>query len=214
MGGDSYGILKAGCDVVAYSELEKVFRETHDLNFNNCKLLGNGNILETKDDEFLKYKNDVDLIFAGFPCQGFSNAGKKLPDDPRNTLFREFLRATKLIEPNYIIGENVKGLSKRLTSDGKKFIDIIKKEFENIGYDIDFSKYVNNINVEGNERFIVKSSKKTIPNFLINSNYIPESTIEILSGYKIVGDFLEKTILRPNNINYPKSRAEFIELLK
>ena len=86
--------------------------------------------------------------------------------------------------------------------------------YKNIGYDIDFSKYVNNINVEGNERFIVKSSKKTIPNFLINSNYIPESTIEILSGYKIVGDFLEKTILRPNNINYPHSRTEFVNLIK
>ena len=43
-----------------------------------------------------------------------------------------------IINGEVIIGENVKGLSKRLTSDGKKFIDIIKKEFENIGYDIDF----------------------------------------------------------------------------
>ena len=164
MGGDSYGILKAGCDVVAYSELEKVFRETHDLNFNNCKLLGNGNILETKDDEFLKYKNDVDLIFAGFPCQGFSNAGKKLPDDPRNTLFREFLRATKLIEPNYIIGENVKGLSKRLTSDGKKFIDIIKKEFENIGYDIvyDILKCQEYGIPQSRERLIIVGTKKSL----------------------------------------------------
>ena len=118
------------------SEIEKEFQKTHDLNFENCELLGNGNITETDDKEFLKYKGIVNLIFAGFPCQGFSNAGKKLPDDPRNTLFREFLRATKLVEPDFIIGENVKGLSKRLTSKGEKYIDIIEREFNDLGYDI------------------------------------------------------------------------------
>jgi len=46
-------------------------------------------------------------------CQGFSNAGKKLENDPRNTLFKEFVRATRLIQPNYIVGENVKGLLSR-----------------------------------------------------------------------------------------------------
>ena len=110
MGGDSLGIRNAGLKLVAYSEWIKEFQKTHDLNFKNCKLLGGGDITKTKDEEFLKYKGEVDLIFAGFPCQGFSNGGKKLPDDPRNTLFREFHRAAKLIEPKYIIGENVKGL--------------------------------------------------------------------------------------------------------
>tara|TARA_B100001123_G_scaffold450685_1_gene622958 strand:- start:5800 stop:6873 length:1074 start_codon:yes stop_codon:yes gene_type:complete len=136
MGGDSQGIINSGCELVAYSEIEKEFQKTHDLNFENCELLGNGNITETDDKEFLKYKGIVNLIFAGFPCQGFSNAGKKLPDDPRNTLFREFLRATKLVEPDFIIGENVKGLSKRLTSKGEKYIDIIEREFNDLGYDI------------------------------------------------------------------------------
>jgi len=138
MGGDSHGILKSGCELVAYSEIEKIFRESHDLNFKNCELLGDGNITKTKDEDFLKYKDEVNLIFAGFPCQGFSNAGKKLADDPRNTLFKEFLRATKLIEPNYIIGENVKGLLKRKTNENELYIDIIKSEFENIGYDITY----------------------------------------------------------------------------
>ena len=89
-----------------------------------------------KDEEFLQYKDTIDLIFAGFPCQGFSQAGKKLPNDPRNTLFREFLRATKLIKPKYIIGENVKGLLKRKTHTDELYIDIIKKEFELLGYTI------------------------------------------------------------------------------
>ncbi len=138
MGGDSLGIHNCGIDVVAYSEIEPKFQKSHQLNFPTCKLIGNGNIIKTTDDELLIYKNKIDLIFAGFPCQGFSQAGKKLSDDPRNTLFNEFLRATKLIEPDYIIGENVKGLLKRVTSNGEYYIDIIKKEFEDIGYDIEY----------------------------------------------------------------------------
>ena len=136
MGGDSLGIINAGLELVAYSEKEKVFQETHNINFVNCKLLGNGDIKKTKDEEFLVYENKIDLIFAGFPCQGFSQAGKKLPDDPRNTLFREFLRATTIIKPKYIIGENVKGLLTRKTAEGELYIDIIKLEFNKLGYDI------------------------------------------------------------------------------
>ncbi len=138
MGGDSLAIVNSGFNLVAYSEKEKVFQETHDLNFENCKLLGDGDITKTKDKSFLKYKDNVDLIFAGFPCQGFSNGGQKKKNDPRNTLFKEFVRATKLINPKYIIGENVKGLLSRKTSDDEKYIDVIVKEFEDLGYDVSY----------------------------------------------------------------------------
>jgi DNA (cytosine-5)-methyltransferase 1 len=94
------------------------------------------NIQCIPDDVFSKYNGEVDLVFAGHPCQGFSNGGKKLPDDPRNTLFREFARVCRLVQPKYIIGENVDGLLNRKTSDGKKYFDVIKKEFEKIGYDV------------------------------------------------------------------------------
>lgn len=136
MGGDTLGLENAGIDVIAYSEKEKIFQKTHEANFPHSKLIGDGNILQTSDDEFLKYKGKIDLIFAGFPCQGFSQAGKKLPDDPRNTLFREFVRATKLINPDYIIGENVTGFISKKTESGELFIDVIKNEFELLGYTI------------------------------------------------------------------------------
>ena len=138
MGGDSLGIVNAGLNLVAYAEKEKVFQETHDLNFKDCELLGDGDLLKITDEDFLKYKNKVDLIFAGFPCQAFSNAGKKKVNDPRNTMFREFARATRLIKPKYIIGENVKGLLSKKNVDGKKYIDIIVKEFEDLGYNINY----------------------------------------------------------------------------
>ena len=138
MGGDSLGIINAKLKLIAYSEKESLFRETHHLNFPECELIGNGDITKTTDDEFIKYNGKCDLIFAGFPCQGFSNAGKKLADDPRNTLFKEFLRATKLIKPKYIIGENVKGLLSRKTSNDENYIDVIKASFEELGYTIYF----------------------------------------------------------------------------
>jgi len=86
--------------------------------------------------------------------------------------------------------------------------------YKNIGYDIDFKNYVKNIKLKGNEQFIVESTKKIIPKFLINNKISPENEGDILNGYKIVGDFLDKTILKPNNINFPLSRIEFINLIK
>ena len=68
MGGDSLGMVNAGYELTAYSEKEKTFRETHDLNFPNSTSLGTGDITQIPDETFVRYANQVDLIFAGFPC--------------------------------------------------------------------------------------------------------------------------------------------------
>ena len=137
-GGDTVGLEQAGFKVIAYSEIWNKARETHELNFPDSHLLGKdvkGDITKTQDSEFEKYKGKVDLIFAGFPCQGFSHAGKKDANDPRNKLFWEFVRATNIIKPKWIIGENVAGLLNRKTDDNEGMIgDIIIKAFEDIGY--------------------------------------------------------------------------------
>ena len=164
MGGDSLAIVNSGFNLIAYSEKEKIFQESHDLNFKNCKLLGDGDITKTKDEDFLKYNDDVDLIFAGFCCQGFSNAGRKKVDDPRNTLFKEFVRATKLINPKYIIGENVKGLLSRKTSNNEKYIDVIVKEFEDLGYDVSYKVMKTHLYgiPQKRERLIIVGIKKEL----------------------------------------------------
>jgi DNA (cytosine-5)-methyltransferase 1 len=95
----------------------------------------NGDISKIPDSEFERFRGHVNLIFAGFPCQGFSHAGKKQADDPRNKMFYEFLRVVRIIQPEWIIGENVSGLLSRKTDDGNgKIIDVIKEEFSEIGY--------------------------------------------------------------------------------
>ena len=88
------------------------------------------------------------------------------------------------------------------------------KFYKIIGYDINFAEYVKDIEIEGDKKYIVESSKKIIPNFLIDNSIIPRDNSEIINGYKVVGDFLDKTILKPNNISYPITRSEFLNLIK
>ena len=121
MGGDSLGIVQAGLDLVAYCEKERVFRATHDMNFEHCVSLGascDGDITKISDSEFLAYKDTIDLIFASTPCQPHSKAGNRKIDDPRKNVFFDFLRSVTLINPKYFICENVKGLLTSKTPDG------------------------------------------------------------------------------------------------
>jgi len=83
-----------------------------------------------------------------------------------------------------------------------------------IGYDIEFKNYVKNKTIDGDDKFVVESTKKIIPNFLINNDIYANNKTDIFNGFKIVGDFLDKSILKPNNINYPLSRTELGNLIK
>ncbi len=85
---------------------------------------------------------------------------------------------------------------------------------KSIGYHINFKDYVVNKSINGQNKYIVDSSQKIIPNFLIDKNISPENLKDIYSGFSIVGDFLDKTIIKPNNKNYPSSRNDFVNLLK
>ncbi len=88
--------------------------------------------------------------------------------------------------------------------------------FKLIGYDLSLKNYISEENENNQKIYYVKTKniKKVIPNFLVDLNINPKNNEDLLSGLQLVSDYLEKSILRPNNINYPKSRAEFIELLK
>ena len=83
-----------------------------------------------------------------------------------------------------------------------------------IGYDIDFKNYVKNVTINGRKKFIVESTNKIIPNFLINNDINSKSENDIIDGFKVVGEFLDKSILKPNNISFPLSRIEFEKLIK
>jgi DNA (cytosine-5)-methyltransferase 1 len=130
----------AGLKVVAFSENNAKCVQTHKDMFPDSKWLGEavkGDISKIPDNEFESYRGKIFMVFAGFPCQGFSNAGKKAANDPRNRMFYEFLRVVRLVQPQWIMGENVAGLLTKKTDDGESsVIDVIGREFAEIGYPI------------------------------------------------------------------------------
>ena len=130
-------------------------------------------------------------------------------------------------------------LIKILTADSqsnKKIFDIITKFFtilnlENwikeyifwelellklLGYDLELKNIVKKEIVDDKINYYVKSvtEKKNVPNFLIEKNLDKIDLKNLLKGLKLVSDYLEKSILKPNDINYPTSRLHFINLLK
>jgi DNA (cytosine-5)-methyltransferase 1 len=145
-GGDTLGMKNSGYNVIAFSEKDKWAVKTHISEFPNSVHITNKNtnncdIKNLPDEAFLIYKNKLDIVFAGFPCQGFSNAGKKNSKDPRNELVYEFSRIVNITRPKWFIGENVPGLLSRtgadpITMKERPIIDIIRDIFDKIGYNI------------------------------------------------------------------------------
>ena len=88
--------------------------------------------------------------------------------------------------------------------------------FKALGYDLTFDNLVEKDTQNNSSHYITKSSsyKKIVPSFLVNKNEYNEDLSTLLIGLKLVGDYLEKTILKPNNLSYPITRLEFINTLK
>ncbi len=85
-----------------------------------------------------------------------------------------------------------------------------------VGYDLELSNIVNMEIVNNKTTYYVKSSteKKIVPNFLVDLTNDELDDNNLLNGLKLVGDYLEKNILKPNNLNYPSPRLDFIKILK
>ena len=97
----------------------------------------------------------------------------------------------------------------------KKFVIWELDIFKNFGYELILSDFVVKKKNNGNEIFYqINDKNKIIPNFLISPNNENVDKLDIINGLNIVGDFLSKSILIPNNINYPNSRIDFINSIK
>ena len=85
-----------------------------------------------------------------------------------------------------------------------------------LGFDLELDKLATKELLDDKLAYVVKSNteKKIVPNFLVDKKIIVSDLKTLLKGLKLVSDFLEKTILKPNNLNYPISRTQFINSLK
>jgi len=98
----------------------------------------------------------------------------------------------------------------------KEYIFWELKLLKLIGYDLQLSKIAIKETLGDKISYYVKSKieKKIIPNFLIDLNDKKINNTSLLSGLKLIGDYMEKTILKPNDINHPNTRIHFINSLK
>ncbi len=135
-GGFSLGAELAGGHIEHAIEVDGW--ATESLRFNHPGTRVTQADIRQLDDDWIRKEitPHPDLIIGGPPCQGFSRAGPvdKDPKDPRNSLFREFVRFTAALEPSAIILENVPGILKAKMANGDSVINVIQEELRAIGY--------------------------------------------------------------------------------
>jgi len=120
------GLVQAGHEIVWANDFDRDAVETYRNNIGPHITLGAIESIASAEIP------EADVIVGGFPCQGFSHANKmRTWDDPRNGLFREFVRVLADKQPPFFVAENVRGLT---TLDGGKALAHIQEGFEDAGY--------------------------------------------------------------------------------
>ena len=128
-GGLALGLEQAGINNVAFIEFDKVCCETLKENRPEWNVICD----DIHNVDFTPYKG-VDFVSGGFPCQAFSYAGKKLGfEDTRGTLFHEYARCLKEVQPKMFLAENVRGL---VSHDHGRTLETILSVFSSLGYTV------------------------------------------------------------------------------
>ena len=129
-GGLAIGLEKAGFKSMLLNEIDKSACETLRINRPGWNVVEG----DVADIDFTPYRDEVDIVTGGFPCQAFSYAGKKLGfKDTRGTLFYEFARAVKESNPKILMGENVRGLLKH---ENGSTLGAIANVIDELGYEL------------------------------------------------------------------------------
>jgi DNA (cytosine-5)-methyltransferase 1 len=136
VGGLSLGFEQAGFDVVAAVDIDPIHCAAHKFNFPDCETVCKS-VIEVTGATLRKQarlgRKDIDVVFGGAPCQGFSMIGKRALDDTRNQLVYHFVRVVLELSPKYFVFENVKGLT---LGKHRQFLQEIIEAFGEGGYDV------------------------------------------------------------------------------
>jgi DNA (cytosine-5)-methyltransferase 1 len=132
-GGMSLGFEQAGFEVAAAVEIDPIHSCIHKFNFPDCVVIPSSvkEVSGAQIRSLAGISGKVDVVFGGAPCQGFSMIGKRVLDDPRNSLVRDFVRIVCELDAEYFVFENVKGLT---VGPHRKFLEQLIEEFESKGY--------------------------------------------------------------------------------
>ncbi|PMB06688.1 DNA (cytosine-5-)-methyltransferase, partial [Fischerella thermalis CCMEE 5328] len=135
-GGMSLGFEQAGFDVLCAVELDPIHCATHKFNFPFWSILCKS-VEDTTGEEIRNCSaigsQEIDVVFGGSPCQGYSYMGRRALDDPRNFLVKDFIRIVLELKPSYFVFENVKGLT---VGKHKCFLYELIETFSNNNYQI------------------------------------------------------------------------------
>jgi DNA (cytosine-5)-methyltransferase 1 len=207
-GGLAIGLEQSGIKCAALNEIDKWACKTLRENRPNWNVL-EGDI---KEFDFMEYENQIEIVTGGFPCQAFSYAGKKLGlEDARGTLFYEFARVVKEVNPLICVGENVKGL---LSHDKGKTLEGMISILDEIGYNVVPVQVLKAINYkvpQKRERLILVGIRKDID---VEYEYpIPYNVIYNLSDALKKGELYDKDVPKSKGSKYPEHKKQVLDLV-
>lgn len=188
-GGMTRGLVDAGIDVVCGIDVWQTAINTYKANNDgHVAICGDIRELDPVVVGTTIGTHRVDIVAGGPPCQGFSIAGKRNTNDPRNSLFMDFLRFIRHFKPSVVVMENVVGILSMKTAEGFPVKEIIAEEFRSAGYTVEYAKLLAcEFGVPQVRRRVIflavptemyAVSRITFPSpTLSKDNYIPVSTI-------------------------------------
>ena len=161
-GGLSEGLTKAGMKAVYATDIDEQAIETFKFNHKDvtAEKTDIRNITGDRILELTKSKRgDIELVVGGPPCQGFSLAGLRIPESPKNKLVLEYLRVIREIEPRAFLFENVPGI---MSMQNGAVVNALRYAFEELGYKVNY-KILNPMDFgvpQSRPRFILIGSKE------------------------------------------------------
>ncbi|MCG3666106.1 DNA (cytosine-5-)-methyltransferase [Aliarcobacter butzleri] len=213
-GGLGLGFKKSGYNILVANDNFKQACETYRFNNPETPFVEGDITLEETKNKILNLVKDkkVDVICGGPPCQGFSLAGKRLSEDPRNFLFKEFVSLVEQVKPKFFVMENVEGI---VSSNGGKTYKSIIEEFSLLGYNVS-SQIFNSANYgvpQKRKRVIIVGS------LIENFNFHIEPLIEDENKFLTVKDAISNLVdIEPHPTDtelteYPNPKTKYQEYL-
>lgn len=199
-GGLSLGLEQAGFKVAFASDFDSICSNTYIKNRNlNPKKFFCGDIrfLNASHSDLISSLSGIDLVAGGPPCQGFSMANRqRVINDPRNVLYKEYLKFLKVISPKFFIMENVKGMLNKIDEIIEDFSTILGSEY-NIAYSL--------FNVKD---YGVPQNRERL---IIIGNRIGVSTEDIINSIKSKSKYCPRFVLYDAIGNLPKLKPNRIK---
>ena len=221
-GGMSVGFEQAGFDIKLGVEMDGYHVATHDRNFPYGKTLCRSVADLKASDIFLALdgNEEVDVIFGGPPCQGFSNMGSRDALDPRNTLVGHFVRIVCEVRPKAFVMENVPGMLSGSTQ--AVLVDAIRR-LESAGYNLTQPVRILDASLFGvpqkRKRLILLGLRNDIAGKIVYPTQSPEDSPKRPSVWEAIADLpdvdRDDTLFARNNCSYTKDpKSDYAKVMR